>query len=40
MDANLLKWMKHQVEYYRVFKTDACKTDAYEAIDDFDDKLG
>ena len=36
MDANV-KWLKHRVEQYRANKTDAC-----EAINDFDelDKLG
>jgi len=36
MDANV-EWLKHRVEQYRANKTDAC-----EAIDDFDelDKLG
>ena len=36
MDANI-EWLKHHVEQYRANKTDAC-----EAIDDFDelDKLG
>ena len=36
MDANI-EWLKHRVEQYRANKTDAC-----EAIDDFDelDKLG
>ena len=36
MDANV-EWLKHHVEQYR-----ANKTDAYKAIDDFDelDKLG
>ena len=35
MDANI-EWLKHRVEQYRANKTDAC-----EAIDDFDelDKL-
>jgi hypothetical protein len=36
MDSNK-QWLKHRVEQYRANKTDAC-----EAIDDFDelDKLG
>jgi hypothetical protein len=36
MDTNI-EWLKHHVDQYR-----ANKTDAYEAIDDFDelDKLG
>jgi hypothetical protein len=36
MDANV-EWLKHRVEQYQANKTDAC-----EAIDDFDelDKLG
>ena len=36
MDANI-EWLKHRVEQYWANKTDAC-----EAIDDFDelDKLG
>ena len=36
MDANV-EWLKHRVEQYQTNKTDAC-----EAIDDFDelDKLG
>jgi hypothetical protein len=36
MDTNI-KWLKHRVDQYRANKTDAC-----EAIDDFDelDKLG